>query len=116
MNGTEDTADFNAVVSGRAICSLFQSVYDVERRMDMVKIQGETVIARTVEDGTPGRHGHGVTDYNRPTRLGSTTTMSTAEIRGAVTFEPDPAGTRMRWSWDLKPRASSSSWHRSSVG
>ena len=45
-----------------------------------------------------------VTDYTRPTRLGSTTRMSTAEIRGAVTFEPDPAGTRMRWSWQLQPK------------
>jgi uncharacterized protein YndB with AHSA1/START domain len=45
-----------------------------------------------------------VTDYTRPTRLGSTTRMSTAEIRGAVTFEPDPAGTRMQWSWQLQPK------------
>ena len=45
-----------------------------------------------------------VTDYNRPSRLGSTTTMSTAEIHGAVIFEPSPAGTRLRWSWDLKPK------------
>jgi hypothetical protein len=45
-----------------------------------------------------------VTDYTRPNRLGSTTRMSTAEIRGAVTFEPDPAGTRMRWSWELQPK------------
>jgi carbon monoxide dehydrogenase subunit G len=45
-----------------------------------------------------------VTDYTRPTRLGSTTRMSTAEIRGAVTFEPDPAGTKMRWSWQLQPK------------
>ena len=45
-----------------------------------------------------------VTDYNRPSRLGSTTTMSTAEIRGAAVFEPSQAGTRLRWSWDLKPK------------
>ncbi len=45
-----------------------------------------------------------VTDYTRPTRLGSTTSMSTAEINGAVTFEPDPAGTRLSWSWELQPR------------
>jgi hypothetical protein len=23
---------------------------------------------------------------------------------GAVTFEPDPAGTRLRWSWELQPK------------
>lgn len=45
-----------------------------------------------------------VTDYTRPTRLGSTTSMSTAEIHGDMTFEPDPAGTRLSWSWELKPR------------
>jgi hypothetical protein len=27
-----------------------------------------------------------LTDHTRPTRLGNTTTMSTAEIRGALTF------------------------------
>jgi hypothetical protein len=45
-----------------------------------------------------------VTDYARPDRLGSTTSMSTAQIRGAVTFEPDPAGTRMGWSRELQPK------------
>jgi hypothetical protein len=30
--------------------------------------------------------------------------MSTAEIHGALTFEPDPGGTRMRWSWELRPK------------
>jgi len=44
-----------------------------------------------------------VTDFARPARLGSTTTMSTAEISGAVTFDPHPAGTRMRWAWELRP-------------
>ena len=45
-----------------------------------------------------------VTDYTRPSRLASTTRMSTAKIHGAVTFEPDPGGTRMRWSWELQPK------------
>jgi hypothetical protein len=45
-----------------------------------------------------------LTDYTRPTRLGNTTTMSTVEVRGALTFRRDPAGTRMTWSWDLKPK------------
>jgi hypothetical protein len=30
--------------------------------------------------------------------------MSTAKVHGAVTFAPDPAGTRMRWSWELQPK------------
>jgi hypothetical protein len=45
-----------------------------------------------------------VTDYTSPTRLGSTSRMAAAEINGAVTFEPDPAGTRMSWSWELHPK------------
>jgi len=45
-----------------------------------------------------------VTDYTRPTRLGSTTSTSTAEIHGAVSFEADPVGTRISWSWQLQPK------------
>jgi hypothetical protein len=26
------------------------------------------------------------------------------DIQGTLTFDPVPAGTRMRWSWDLYPR------------
>ena len=44
------------------------------------------------------------TEYQRPTRLASTTSMSSATIRGVLTFEPDTAGTLMRWSWDIQPR------------
>ncbi len=42
--------------------------------------------------------------YERPRRLGSVTRMSTMNIHGALTFSPVPGGTRMRWSWDLRPR------------
>jgi Polyketide cyclase / dehydrase and lipid transport len=44
------------------------------------------------------------TDYQRPTRLANTTRMSSAEIHGALTFEPEIGGTRLRWSWDVKPK------------
>ena len=44
------------------------------------------------------------TGYDRPARLASTTTMRQAVTTGALTFEPVPAGTRMRWSWQLEPR------------
>ena len=36
------------------------------------------------------------TDYERPRRLASTTHLSAMEIRGSLTFEPVPEGTRMR--------------------
>ena len=44
------------------------------------------------------------TEHERPQRLASLTHLPTMEIRGALTFEPVPEGTRMRWSWELQPR------------
>lgn len=44
------------------------------------------------------------TAYERPSRLGNRTSMSSAEISGSMTFEPDAGGTRMRWSWEVKPK------------
>ena len=34
--------------------------------------------------------------------------MSAAHIRGTLTFDPLPAGTRMRWAWTVKLRG----WYR----
>lgn len=45
-----------------------------------------------------------VTDYVRPRRLATTTTMAAAEIRGALTFDDAPSGTVLRWSWDVRPK------------
>lgn len=45
-----------------------------------------------------------LTEYNPPHRIASVTTASWAEIRGAVTFEPVGAATRMRWAWDVRPK------------
>lgn len=44
------------------------------------------------------------TVYERPSRLASTTVMSSAEISGELTFEPEAGGTLMRWRWDLRPK------------
>lgn len=44
------------------------------------------------------------TGFERPRRLASTTHMSSMDVRYALTFEPVPDGTRMRWSGDLEPR------------
>src|SRR5579859_4210165 len=44
------------------------------------------------------------TQYDRPHLLASTTQLSSMAISGVLTFEPDPAGTRMRWTWDIKPK------------
>jgi hypothetical protein len=45
-----------------------------------------------------------VTEYDRPRRLGSLTRMAAADVDGLLTFEPDPAGTRLVWSWELRPK------------
>jgi Polyketide cyclase / dehydrase and lipid transport len=47
-----------------------------------------------------------VTDYQRPSRFGSRTTMSSADVDGGLTFEPINGATRMSWSWDVRPRGS----------
>ena len=44
------------------------------------------------------------TAYERPWRLASLTHSSMMETEGALTFETVPGGTRMRWSWDVRPR------------
>jgi F420H(2)-dependent quinone reductase len=44
------------------------------------------------------------TEFDRPRHLGSLTHMPTMEIQGALSFDPVPQGTRMRWSWELQPR------------
>jgi Polyketide cyclase / dehydrase and lipid transport len=45
-----------------------------------------------------------VTKYDRPRTLGSKTTTTMADIEGTLTFQPASGGTRMRWSWDLRPK------------
>jgi hypothetical protein len=44
------------------------------------------------------------TDYHRPSRLASTTTMAQAGISYTLTFEPVGAGTRMRWAGQVRPK------------
>lgn len=44
------------------------------------------------------------TRFERPWLLASRTTSSMMETEGALTFESVAAGTRMRWSWEVRPR------------
>lgn len=44
------------------------------------------------------------TVYERPALLASTTTMRQADFTATLTFEPVPAGTRMRWSEQVRPK------------
>jgi uncharacterized membrane protein len=45
-----------------------------------------------------------VTEFQRPGRLGSRTTMSSVGVDGGLTFEPVAGATRMSWSWKVSPR------------
>ena len=45
-----------------------------------------------------------LTAYERPRRLASSTLMASMDIGGTLAFDPVPNGTRMRWSWELRPR------------
>ena len=48
-----------------------------------------------------------LTGYDRPARLASRTTMGQADIDGTLTFDTVPSGTRMRWSWTVRPKGAS---------
>lgn len=44
------------------------------------------------------------TEFEPPHRLTSATRLDAMDIVGTLTFDSVPEGTRMRWSWELKPR------------
>jgi uncharacterized protein YndB with AHSA1/START domain len=44
-----------------------------------------------------------LTGFERPRRLASVTRSSMMATEGELTFESVPTGTRMRWSWDVRP-------------
>jgi hypothetical protein len=44
------------------------------------------------------------TGFERPRRIEETVHLSSMDLQGALTFEPVPEATRMRWSWEVEPR------------
>jgi len=44
------------------------------------------------------------TAFERPRRLASSIHMPAAEIAGTLRFDPVANGTRMSWSWEVRPR------------
>jgi hypothetical protein len=44
------------------------------------------------------------TAYERPRHLASSIHMPAADIAGTLRFDPVPDGTRMGWSWVVRPR------------
>jgi hypothetical protein len=47
-----------------------------------------------------------ITAYERPRRMTSSTIrgLPLMDVKSTETFEPVGGGTRMRWSWEIKPR------------
>ena len=60
--------------------------------------------AEVVSGGRPVSMVIEFTEYERPRRLASKTTMSAMDISYTLTFEPVREGTRMRWSGEIEPR------------
>jgi Polyketide cyclase / dehydrase and lipid transport len=48
-----------------------------------------------------------LTGYDRPAWLAERSPMRQADIDGTLTFEPVPDGTRMHWSWHVRPKGPS---------
>ena len=44
------------------------------------------------------------TAFDPPHLLASTSRMAAADFSGTLTFTPTPAGTRLRWSWQARPK------------
>ena len=65
---------------------------------------GSRFLATVTSGGRPIDMQIEFTAYERPTRLVSHASMASAEARGMLTFEPEPAGTRMCWTWEVEPK------------
>ena len=59
--------------------------------------------AEVVSGGRPVSMVIEFTEYERPRRLASKTTMSAMDIEYTLTFERVREGTRMRWSGEIEP-------------
>ncbi|MDN4645511.1 SRPBCC family protein [Arthrobacter sp. PsM3] len=105
------------IVIGRPLSEVFDFVADErnEPRYNPRILHVEKVTGGSMRNGTQFKvttksRGRPLTmllkttEYQRPTRLANTTSMSSATIRGVLTFEPAAGGTLLRWSWDIQPR------------
>jgi uncharacterized protein YndB with AHSA1/START domain len=59
--------------------------------------------AEVVSGGRPVSMVIEFTAFERPQRLASRTQIDSMDIEYSLTFEPVPAGTRMRWSGEIEP-------------
>lgn len=104
------------IVIDRAVEDVFDYVAD-ERNEPMYNAQmrlaekisdgpigvGTQYRAEVVSGGRPVSMVIEFTEYERPRRLASMTTMSSMDIAYTLTFEPVREGTRMRWAGEIEP-------------
>jgi hypothetical protein len=105
------------IVIGRPVDVVFDYVADQgnEPRYNPRMIRAQKITAGPVGKGTQFRSAVAsggrtaemlieYTGYDRPALLASVTTMAQADISYTLTFEPAAAGTRMRWSGQVRPK------------
>jgi hypothetical protein len=106
-----------AIVIDRPVGEVFDFVADerTEPLYNPALLESQKITSGPIGAGTrfaaihaPARHpvrmSIEVTEYERPRTLGSHTTMSWADVRGVLTFETAGTGTRMRWTWEVRPK------------
>jgi Polyketide cyclase / dehydrase and lipid transport len=105
------------ILIGRPVDDVFDYVADQsnEPQYNPQMVRAEKITAGPVGKGTQFRSAVAsrgrtaemmieCTGYDRPTRFATTTTMQQADISYTLTFEPAAAGTRMRWSGQVRPK------------
>jgi len=105
------------IVIARPVAEVFDFVADErnEPRYNPRMLRVEQVSPEPLGAGTRFRaevaRGRGVssitiefTAFERHRRLASRSELSVMDVEGALTFEPVPAGTRLRWCWRVSPR------------
>jgi hypothetical protein len=105
------------IVIGRPVDAVFDYVVDQrnEPQYNSQMVRAEKITPGPVGKGTRFRsavasRGHTAemliecTGYDRPKLFATATTMAQADIRYTLRFEPVPAGTRMRWSGQVRPK------------
>ena len=105
------------IVIGRPVDVVFDYVADQsnEPQYNPRMVRAEKITAGPVGKGTRFRSAVAsmgrtaemlieYTGYDRPALLASATTMQQADISYTLRFEPSAAGTRMRWSGQVRPK------------
>jgi hypothetical protein len=105
------------ILIDRPVDVVFDYVADQsnEPRYNPQMVRAEKITAGPVRKGTQfrsavasrGRTAEMLTEctgYDRPALFATTTTMAQADISYTLRFEPVAAGTRMRWSGQVRPK------------